>query len=233
MPHLVLKATDKASNTNTYSILCKSDDIFILNIYKNNIINIAKGLVTYEFDIELTNSLQSIQYIVNSQPYSFTVPSLNQPLNVLHMSCNNIYQNNVWTKIQLQHECEPYHVAIGGGDQIYMDDVWEIPHLKDWYFDNIDNIDNITNTSKDIIIDDVTNFYRNMYENKWFDSPEYLNVLPNIPSINMWDDHDIFDGYGSFPSKVQNSPVVQIIYKTNQRNKHHCQKFELNQQSHN
>jgi PhoD related phosphatase len=28
----------------------------------------------------------------------------------------------------------------------------------------------------------------------------------------MWDDHDIYDGFGSYPSKLQQSPVFQGLF---------------------
>ncbi|HPE71554.1 MAG TPA: hypothetical protein PK018_05160 [Candidatus Competibacter sp.] len=36
--------------------------------------------------------------------------------------------------------------------------------------------------------------------------------MASIPSIAMWDDHDIFDGWGSYDEERQNCPVYQGIY---------------------
>jgi PhoD related phosphatase len=34
-------------------------------------------------------------------------------------------------------------------------------------------------------------------------------ALASIPSVNMWDDHDIIDGYGSYPNDMQNTDLFQ------------------------
>jgi len=41
-----------------------------------------------------------------------------------------------------------------------------------------------------------------------------VEMLASIPSIMMWDDHDIFDGWGSYPVDLQQSPVFQAIFST-------------------
>ena len=33
-----------------------------------------------------------------------------------------------------------------------------------------------------------------------------------VPSVMMWDDHDIFDGWGSYPADLQGCEVYQVIY---------------------
>src|SRR5690606_10842209 len=35
-----------------------------------------------------------------------------------------------------------------------------------------------------------------------------------IPSVMMWDDHDIFDGWGSFPDTLLECDVFQYIFST-------------------
>jgi hypothetical protein len=31
----------------------------------------------------------------------------------------------------------------------------------------------------------------------------YAAALSSIPAVNMWDDHDIFDGFGSYEDEIQ------------------------------
>lgn len=38
-------------------------------------------------------------------------------------------------------------------------------------------------------------------------------VMSQIPSLMMWDDHDIFDGWGSYPQEQQECEVFKGIYK--------------------
>jgi hypothetical protein len=60
--------------------------------------------------------------------------------------------------------------------------------------------------------EEVDKFYLSNYKDKFFKSPEYVNILPNIPGIYMWDDHEIFDGYGSYPDYIQNCPIMRNIF---------------------
>ncbi|KAG0230204.1 hypothetical protein BGX31_005960 [Mortierella sp. GBA43] len=41
--------------------------------------------------------------------------------------------------------------------------------------------------------------------------------MTSIPSVNMWDDHDTIDGYGSYPDSMQRSPVMMTIGATSRR----------------
>jgi hypothetical protein len=217
MPHLTLIKTNALLRTNKYSILCKISDVFTINLDEFPFVRkeLDVDLVSYEISVTLTAVEQCLKYSVNGKKYSFAIPSLNQPLNVLYTSCNNKYQAKVWLEIQRQHSTKPYHLAIGGGDQIYMDAVWELPSLAKWTA--LSSSAKLTAKISQPMISEITAFYKQKYEKKWFGSPEYADVLPNIPSINMWDDHDIFDGFGSYPSNVQKSDIVQTIYKIARR----------------
>ena len=35
-------------------------------------------------------------------------------------------------------------------------------------------------------------------------------AMRSIPSVMSWDDHDIFDGWGSYPTPLQESEVFQV-----------------------
>ena len=42
-------------------------------------------------------------------------------------------------------------------------------------------------------------------------------ALGSIPSLMMWDDHDIFDGAGSYPSIINESSVIMGLFETAQK----------------
>ena len=212
MPHLILLGTQPSIHTNTYSLLCKKTDEVTIERSEKIVSNdLNEGLVSYEFEIEMiSDKSQCVKYAVNGRTLAFTIPAIKDKLNVLYTSCNKNYQDNVWDKIKEQHTTKPYHLTIGGGDQIYMDDVWKLPSLSDWKAMTIK--DKLSMSVSTLMISEITEFYKERYNKKWFSSPEYTDVLPLIPSINMWDDHDIFDGYGSFPTDVQNSNIVKAVY---------------------
>ena len=45
---------------------------------------------------------------------------------------------------------------------------------------------------------------------KHFGRDCYRDALAIIPSLMIWDDHDIFDGWGSYPTKMLNCDVMQV-----------------------
>lgn len=212
MPHLILKKSNNL--THTYSVLCKSNEKFVYSSATPNI-TIIDDLVFYEFDVKLIAMNQNLKYTVNNKEYEFCVPAINQSLEILYMSCNDVYQKSVWDAISQQHITKKYNLAIGGGDQLYMDAVWDIPCMQSWKASS--SSQKLTATVTPAMFDEITKFYKTTYENKWFNSPEYVNVLPNIPAIYMWDDHEIFDGYGSYPENVMTSNIVKSIYKIARR----------------
>src|SRR5690606_4623499 len=38
-------------------------------------------------------------------------------------------------------------------------------------------------------------------------------AMASMPTIMMWDDHDIFDGWGSFSCEMQQSPLFKVMFR--------------------
>ena len=51
--------------------------------------------------------------------------------------------------------------------------------------------------------------YYSEHYREHFATPVMRDVLACIPQINIWDDHDIFDGWGSYPEPLQMCHVFQ------------------------
>lgn len=51
-------------------------------------------------------------------------------------------------------------------------------------------------------------YYFSHYVKHWSE-PMFSDALATIPQIMIWDDHDIFDGWGSYPAVLQQCPVFQ------------------------
>ena len=58
------------------------------------------------------------------------------------------------------------------------------------------------------------------FERYWWlwSQPQLAPVLATIPSLMMWDDHDIFDGWGSWSQEWQQCPVFQGIWTAAREN---------------
>ncbi|KAI0114139.1 hypothetical protein GGR51DRAFT_556634 [Nemania sp. FL0031] len=112
--------------------------------------------------------------------------------------------------LQKNVDCGGFHVQLGLGDQIYGDRLWkEVPLLKQWLATpGKENRKNASWTARHE--EDVTHAYFHFYTSH-FDQPFLREAFAQIPHICQIDDHDIFDGYGSYPDYMQNSQVVKNI----------------------
>ncbi|UJR20625.1 hypothetical protein I4U23_023750 [Adineta vaga] len=122
---------------------------------------------------------------------------------------------NVWKHLNSIHDEIPLHLLIWGGDQTYIDFMFEdVPYLKDW----VDMEWNLKWTCdfRDDLREQVEEYHFNTYIENW-ERPEVKNALASIPSLMMWDDHDIFDGAGSYPPLLHDSPMMTGLFKTAQK----------------
>ncbi|KAI0193079.1 WW domain-containing protein [Xylaria flabelliformis] len=112
--------------------------------------------------------------------------------------------------LQKNVDCGGFHVQLGLGDQIYGDRLWkEVPLLKQWLaMPGKENRKNASWTARHE--EDVTHAYFHFYTSH-FDQPFLREAFAQIPHICQIDDHDIFDGYGSYPDYMQNSQVFKNI----------------------
>lgn len=90
----------------------------------------------------------------------------------------------------------PGLLRVGGGDQIYNDSIRIDGPLREWT--------SISNPKKRRDHDFSESFRRQCdryyLENyiEWYCKPEFALVNSQVPQLNIWDDHDIIDGYGSY-----------------------------------
>lgn len=121
--------------------------------------------------------------------YSFRLlpADTGRPLRVVLLSCNAIEQSDernrfdMWRRLRQQIDAGRVDLLIHCGDQIYADDIWR------WHEKHESAISQ----------EELTSEYREEYVRLWGDNPDIREVLASCPSMMMWDDHDIYDGYGS------------------------------------
>ncbi|KAL9605604.1 MAG: hypothetical protein Q9179_001221, partial [Wetmoreana sp. 5 TL-2023] len=117
----------------------------------------------------------------------------------------------MWKDIMQKHvECGGFHTQLGLGDQIYADRIWkEIPLLKQWLaMSGKENRKNAQWTAKHE--EDVSHAYFHYYTSH-FDQPYLREAFAQIPHVLQLDDHDIFDGFGSYPEYMQFSNMFKNI----------------------
>ncbi|KAH0543518.1 hypothetical protein FGG08_002186 [Glutinoglossum americanum] len=117
----------------------------------------------------------------------------------------------MWKDVMQKHiDCGGFHAQLGLGDQIYADRLWkEIPLLKEWLgMSGKANRKNASWTAKHE--EDVSHAYFHYYSSH-FDQPHLREGFAQIPHILQIDDHDIFDGFGSYPEYMQFSNMFKNI----------------------
>ena len=107
----------------------------------------------------------------------------------------------------------PFSLLLMGGDQVYADEIWEsrkCPNLKKWSLLSWGKQHKAKVSAA--LAAEIVKFYDELYLDRWHD-PDMSLMFASIPSVMMWDDHDIFDGWGSYPEERQNCDVFQAVFK--------------------
>ncbi|KAI9237861.1 MAG: hypothetical protein BYD32DRAFT_284439 [Podila humilis] len=156
--------------------------------------------------------------VAQPQTWNFFVPALDEQHNWAFYSCNGFTSdvedpetnfhgaNPLWDDLLAAHDHKPFHTMVGGGDQIYNDDVLATPEMKAY----------LEMGKDERLATQWSNEYKYATEKYYFDhyvehftTGTYSQALSLIPSVNTWDDHDIFDGFGSYSEDYQLSSVFQ------------------------
>jgi phosphodiesterase/alkaline phosphatase D-like protein len=186
----------------------------------------------WRFDIAVrqTAAPQRIGYRIAGQDHSVQVPALGATPTTAYVSCNGFSDartrksvkapNAMWARMARLHQQQelvegvpagPLELLLMGGDQIYSDDIWAVlPELKAWT-----EVDWFTRTHmplSDSLRAALQTHFAGLYLERW-NQPETAALLASVPSVMMWDDHDIIDGWGSHSAELHDSPVFQGLFQ--------------------
>lgn len=133
-------------------------------------------------------------------------------------------------KEQLWHEkrihdkgLQRFHLMLMGGDQIYFDSIWEdIKSLRQWVA--LPRQAQLDFKVTKALEREIEAYYFDLYKQRWLPSErkpwssptatlDASAAMASMPTIMMWDDHDIFDGWGSYSCEMQNSPLFQALFR--------------------
>lgn len=94
----------------------------------------------------------------------------------------------LWRDVLNSHQTRPFHVMIGGGDQIYNDAVMtQSPLFKEWLeIKNPHHKHEADFTPS--LREELETFYLERYS-MWFSQGLFGMANSQIPMVNMWDDH--------------------------------------------
>ena len=221
-------------------MICSSSDpqpALRLNV-PAELVNGASGPVpgldatAWRFDIAVRQTAmpQRIGYRLAGRSHSFQVPALGATPSMAYVSCNGFSDartrktvkdaNALWARLGRLHDQQervdgipagPLELLLMGGDQIYSDDIWAtVPELRAWT-----EVEWFTRTHmplSDSLRAALQTRFAGFYLERW-NQPETAALLASVPSVMMWDDHDIIDGWGSHPCELHGSPVFQGLFE--------------------
>lgn len=158
----------------------------------------------------------------NLNEWTFYVPAADEKPRFAYASCNGFSSADLvnktdnpyalWNRLKKSHQKEPYSLLLMGGDQLYADEMWgSVSSLKAWGKLSRSKKTSKRTTFTKTMAQQVERFYEDLYRTRW-DDPDMAELFASIPSVMMWDDHDIFDGWGSYPEDLHNCNVFQGIF---------------------
>ncbi|ORY94613.1 hypothetical protein BCR43DRAFT_442511 [Syncephalastrum racemosum] len=182
----------------------------------------------YELRLPLIEEPQTATYTSDAldKSYVFHLPGFYQSMRFMFHSCNgfsDIPQETkdkfgektapLWADVLDRHEVMPFHVLLGGGDQLYQDRLLKEDFMKPWNEEKDPKKRISMKLGQEMKEGFTTFFFWNYVKNFGFkDNPIVAQAFATIPSVNMWDDHDIIDGYGSYPAEMQQAECFQVLF---------------------
>lgn len=139
---------------------------------------------------------------------------------IAYVSCNGQEQgdadrpaaerNAMWRRLAGEHDRAPFGLLLHGGDQLYADEVLQShPALSGWAASTLEQ------KAEQALTAEMREAAENFYFRKYMAlcaPPEFAHLNARVPALMMWDDHDIFDGWGSLAEKLLDSQVGRGLF---------------------
>lgn len=180
----------------------------------------ARGVWRFDIVVDQTESPQTVHYQVEAAAAQFEVPPVGASPQMVYASCNGFSslklmkgvddKNALWRRMADCHATRGgYNILLLGGDQVYADSMWEtVPSLRAW--NQLSWKEGNKRSFTSAMEREVERFFFELYVER-LAQPEVAHMLARVPAIAMWDDHDILDGWGSYPPERQGCEVFQGI----------------------
>ncbi len=191
-------------------------------------------VLRYDFDVARPTgkSEGSVDYELAGTQNTFYFPGQKTPLQMAFASCNGFSSPSAmksvpsdstpldrWTDLLKKHKKDAergaglhFHLLLMGGDQIYGDSVFTaVAELQRWNdLDPAKQKKEKSSKKLEEAIDE--HFFKAIYCTRWAAEP-VAKAMASIPSLMMWDDHDIFDGWGSYDDDWLAAEIPQAIFQ--------------------
>lgn len=151
-------------------------------------------------EVKYEYSIPDMRYLNQKKPQknSFFIHAASESMRIMFHSCNGFSVGTdvdewsgaaLWNDVMRKHEHSPFHVMIGGGDQIYNDGIRVDGPLRPWT--------EIGNPRKrqecpfpEKLRSECDDYYLNNYI-QWYNTDPFSLANGQIPQLNIWDDHDV------------------------------------------
>ncbi|MBP0616196.1 alkaline phosphatase family protein [Jiella sp. KSK16Y-1] len=158
-------------------------------------------------------------YEVDGERFHVASPA-HPDMRIAYVSCNGQEEGDLdrgieerdvlWQRLADENLREPFSLLLQGGDQLYADDVLFChPEVERWQSLPKKERGAVALTPQ------ITEALRRFYFDRYlitYTRPAFASLAARIPSIMMWDDHDIMDGWGSHPAAMLDSPVGRALF---------------------
>ncbi|HET6584342.1 MAG TPA: alkaline phosphatase D family protein [Nannocystaceae bacterium] len=164
----------------------------------------------YVYEVLRTGTARTAREFPADAPSFFTMPPRVDDLRFLYLSCNGLHRRPpgrrataMWARANEEVARDPQiRFAILGGDQVYADD------MRDAWLDD-GGAAKLAVVGHDEVVEELAAGYARVYRGFWH-QPDIRRFMANVPCTMMWDDHDIYDGWGSHGD--EHEPVPQAFF---------------------
>ncbi|KAG2209010.1 hypothetical protein INT46_000780 [Mucor plumbeus] len=213
----------RSNKTNREQIIYP-DSVETIDIFRNEYY-----FWRYELLLPLLEEPQTVSYTSDSfttKQFQFHLPAIQDSMRFMFYSCSGFSdipqvvkdkfgekEAPLWQDVLDRHQVMPFHVMLGGGDQLYQDRLIHEDFMKPWIAERMP-ARRLAMKLPQSMRDGFEHFYFwNYVQNFGFENnPIQAQAYAQIPSVNMWDDHDIIDGYGSYPADMQSADCFQVLF---------------------
>lgn len=176
------------------------------------------GRTVWRYDFDLPARENAIYRLGNAV---FPVQAnFSEDVRIAYVSCNGqehadadrpaAERNTMWHRLAREHASTPFSLLLQGGDQLYADEVLQShPALARWASNAS------TETTQQPFNADMSSAAESHYFNRYLtllSQPDIAYLSARVPSLMMWDDHDIFDGWGSISEKLLDSQIGRGLF---------------------
>ncbi|MCG7624265.1 alkaline phosphatase D family protein [Epibacterium sp. Ofav1-8] len=173
--------------------------------------------VIWRYDFTLSQDAGGYQFDGETYPVQTRVDG---DLRIAFASCNGEEEgdldrdqeerNKMWAHMCDEHRHAPFALLLQGGDQIYADEATLGHPLSDAWPDQVPRPRNAEE------LEDLADHLRGRFAARYVQAlfgaaPSW--IMARVPTLAIWDDHDICDGWGSLYRRKTHSEVGQCLYR--------------------